>query len=90
MLDERVKQPMKLSYEEQLITLANMYIRSHGPCTMDDLARWTGLGKRVCKQALVLLGDEVERVEEGGRTYYVKKISPAPSFSRGESVYVLG
>ncbi|MBP7885004.1 winged helix DNA-binding domain-containing protein [Patescibacteria group bacterium] len=43
LLDERVAKPKILTHDEQLATLARMYIRSHGPATVDDLARWTGL-----------------------------------------------
>lgn len=52
LLDEWIPKQEKLSEQEQLATLASMYVRSHGPVTVDDLAWWTGLGKTICKKSL--------------------------------------
>lgn len=70
LLDERVQKPLKLNYDEQLAALATMYIRGHGPVTVDDLARWTGLGKTVCKQAIASIADSCETIEYNDKTYY--------------------
>lgn len=70
LLDERVPNPLQLTYDEQLAALATMYIRGHGPVTVDDLARWTGLGKTVCKQAIASVASECETMEYNGKTYY--------------------
>ena len=73
LLDERVDKPLKLNYDEQLAALATMYIRGHGPVTVDDLARWCGLGKTVCKQAIASIASECETIEYHGKTYYYLK-----------------
>lgn len=73
LLDERVQKPLQLNYDEQLATLATMYIRGHGPVTIDDLARWTGLGKTVCKQAIASIASECETMDYNGKTYYYLK-----------------
>ncbi len=74
LLDERIKQPSQklqnLTRDEQLAKLATMYIRSHGPVTVDDLARWTGLSKGDCKQAFALVAEQCETIEQDGKTYY--------------------
>lgn len=70
LLDERVPKPLHLNYDEQLATLATMYLRGHGPATVDDLARWTGLGKTVCKQAIASIADTCETLEYNDKTYY--------------------
>lgn len=70
LLDERVPNPLQLTYDEQLAALATMYIRGHGPVTVDDLARWTGLGKIVCKQAITSIANECETIEYNGKTCY--------------------
>ncbi len=70
LLDERVPKPLKLTYEEQLATLARMYLRGHGPATVDDLARWCGLWKTICKQAIAYIASECETIEYNDKTYY--------------------
>ena len=45
LLDEWVPQRNIPTLDNCYAELARMYIRSHGPCTIDDLARWCGLGK---------------------------------------------
>lgn len=70
LLDERVPNPLQLTYDEQLAALATMYIRGHGPVTVDDLARWTGLGKTICKQAIASIASDCETVEYNDKTYY--------------------
>ncbi len=63
LLDERVQKPTSLTRDEQLAELARMYMRSHGPATVDDLARWCGLGKGDCKKAIQLISDMLETLE---------------------------
>ena len=69
LLDERVQKPLKLNYDEQLAALATMYIRGHGPVTIDDLARWTGLGKTICKQAIASIADTCETIEHNDKGF---------------------
>lgn len=71
LLDDRVKKPKKsLSHDEQLAELARMYIRWHGPSTVDDLARWCGLGKTICKKAIDSISDELKIIEYNSKIYY--------------------
>ena len=70
LLDEWIKSPLKLSHDEQLAELARMYVRGHGPCTVDDLARWCGLGKTECKKAISLVEKEFETIIYERKTYY--------------------
>ena len=48
------------------------YVLSHGPVTVDDAARWTGLPKTPVRQALAAAVAETEIVEISidGRNYY--------------------
>lgn len=72
LLDEWVPKQEMLSEEEQLKTLAYMYVRSHGPVTVDDLARRTGLWKTICKKALWYITELCETIEENGKiSWYI-------------------
>ena len=62
LLDEWVKKPKNLTRDEQLAELARTYIRGHGPATVDDLARWCGLGKTDCKNAIASVAQEFETI----------------------------
>ena len=43
LLDEWVPQPRVLDRQAALAEVAERYLRSHGPATLQDLVRWTGL-----------------------------------------------
>ncbi len=70
LLDERLPKPRNMTQDEQLAEVARMYIRSHGPATVDDLARWTGLPKGLCKQAVSLIEKEFEPLAHEGKNYW--------------------
>lgn len=87
LLDDRIPSPPKLNTDEQLATLASMYYRSHGPATLDDFARWTGLSKTLCKQATLLISKELESQDYRGKTYYHK---PIPTTEKDKTIKLLG
>ncbi len=66
LLDEGVPDPRVLDRDEALAVLALRYVRSHGPVTRHDLARWTGLTMGDTTRAIALAGDELEPVDVGG------------------------
>lgn len=70
LLDQRASNPLKLNQDEQLATLATMYLTGHGPATVDDLARRSGLGKTLCKQAIASITDQCEVIQYNDKTYY--------------------
>ena len=74
LLDEWVPQKKKYTLEESYTELAHMYIRSHGPCTSDDLAWWCGLSKGECKKAFGLVAHEFESLEYAGKQYFYAPI----------------
>ena len=49
LLDEWAPKPRRPSREEALALIATRYFRSHGPATVADLARWTGLTVKDCR-----------------------------------------
>jgi hypothetical protein len=66
LLDEWVPDPRRLDRDEALAVLALRYVRSHGPVTRHDLARWTGLAVGDATRAIALAGDELVPVEVDG------------------------
>lgn len=70
LLDERIKKKPKLTADEQLAKLATLYFQGHGPATVDDLAWRCGLGKTVCKQAVALLGKNIQTMTYNDKPHY--------------------
>jgi hypothetical protein len=66
LLDEWVPDARHLDRDEALAVLALRYVRSHGPVTRHDLARWTGLTVGDATRAIALAGDELVAVDVGG------------------------
>lgn len=66
LLDEWVPDPRRMDRDEALAVLALRYVRSHGPVTRHDLARWTGLTVGDAARAIALAGDELVPVDVGG------------------------
>jgi hypothetical protein len=49
--------------DEALGLIALRYFRSHGPATVADLARWTGLTVRDCRTGVAVAGDALTTVD---------------------------
>ncbi|MEV6632842.1 winged helix DNA-binding domain-containing protein [Actinoplanes sp. NPDC051470] len=52
------------SREEALGIVALRYFRSHGPATVADLARWTGLTVRDCRLGVSVAGDALASIDD--------------------------
>lgn len=63
LLDEYVPNPRTPEREEALGTVALRYVRSHGPVTVKEMARWTGLGVRECRVAVDAAGASIVEVD---------------------------
>lgn len=70
LLDERVKQPTRLTREEALATLAARYFRSHGPALVSDFAWWSGLTVRAAKAGLAMAAPALEKRVRDDREYW--------------------
>jgi hypothetical protein len=97
LLDEWVLEPRKLEHDEALGELAFRYFRSHGPATMRDLARWSGLTMRDVRRGLAVSGGTLVDLELDGVTYHLapETLSSAPPAPRvyllpGFDEYLLG
>ena len=66
LLDEWAPEPRRPERDEALGLIALRYFRSHGPATVADLARWTGLTVRDCRTAVAVAGDALAPVRVDG------------------------
>jgi hypothetical protein len=79
--------------ERALAELARRYLAGHGPATEDDLARWSGLGRRDARAGLSAIAAELEELGGGlldlrGRDDEIAV--PAPRLLGAFDPYVLG
>jgi hypothetical protein len=58
--------PRPTSEEDALRTLAERYLRGHGPATAEDLAAWSGLPITKTRSALEAVDDRVSQVTAAG------------------------
>jgi hypothetical protein len=85
LLQEWVPSPRVLDRDEALRELALRYAWSHGPVTERDLAWWSSMTLTDARAGLAAAADELERIEDGGRTYHLRPgLEPA-----GRGVHLL-
>jgi hypothetical protein len=61
-LDDWAPDPRRPSRDEALALIATWFFRSHGPATVADLARWTGLPVKDCRAGVAGAGDALAAV----------------------------
>ncbi|MFG3690456.1 winged helix DNA-binding domain-containing protein [Micromonospora sp. NPDC047740] len=66
LLDEWVPDPHRPERDEALGILALRYVRSHGPVTPHELARWTGLTVTDARRGFAVAGDALAPVAVDG------------------------
>jgi hypothetical protein len=60
LLEERVPPIAALKREEALATLARRFFTSHGPATVQDFAKWSGLSSSDARRGLEIVKDELQ------------------------------
>jgi hypothetical protein len=60
-----------LDRDEALGELALRYLRSHGPASDADLARWAGIALSEARRGRAICGAALATIEIGGRTYHL-------------------
>ncbi len=70
LLDERVPQQAALSKEEALARLAQIYLNSHSPATLQDFSWWSGLNLTESKQAFELIKSNLVSIQLNAQTYW--------------------
>lgn len=92
LVDEWVPKPRRMEREEALGEWVLRYFRSHGPATVKDFARWTGLTAADVKAGLAVARPELERLEVDGVEYFMDPQTPAVLDScrrRAQGVFLL-
>ena len=69
--DEWIRSPRRLDRTEALGELALRYFRSHGPATVQDLARWAGLPLRDARAGLSLARPHLATLQVGRTDLYL-------------------
>lgn len=73
---EWVPDARRLDRPEALAELASRYLRSHGPATLQDLARWGSLTMADARAGLGAAEPELETLVVDGRTYHLDPATP--------------
>ncbi len=79
LIDAWVPHSRTPSRDEGLATVAERYVRSHGPVTEKDLAGWTGKPLGLTRQALALIDARLVREEVDGITWLTHADAPPGS-----------
>ena len=71
LLDEWISatEPM-ISKEEAMARLATLYIQSHGPVLVEDLAWWSGLNKTEAQRAIESISAKLSSVKFDGKVFW--------------------
>lgn len=71
-----VPSPVRLGPEAALAVWAERYFRGHGPATVADFARWTGLPLTVARRGLAAVRGELARIEVDGVELWLDPATP--------------
>jgi hypothetical protein len=71
LLEDWVTIPPALDRDEALGELALRYLRSHGPASDADLARWAGIALGEARRGRDICGAALATIEIGGNTYHL-------------------
>lgn len=77
LLEERVPLAAALKRDEALAELTRRYFASHGPATVQDFAKWSGLSSADAKRSLQAVKDQLRHATLNDEEYWFA--SPAPS-----------
>jgi len=77
LVERWVPAPRRLDREHALAELTLRYLRGHGPATVPDLARWSGLPLGEVRTGLALVADRLDTLEVAGATYHLDPGTPA-------------
>jgi hypothetical protein len=74
--DEWIPAPRRLDGDEALRELALGFFRGHGPATVADLARWTGLTLTAVRTGIALARPELEALDVDGTEHLMDPRTP--------------
>ena len=91
LLEDWVGRPPDLDAESSLAELARRYVRGHGPATVDDFARWSGLGLQAARRGMGRAARGLAEVRIGGQAALVEPGEEPPDvIGRPPVVRLLG
>jgi hypothetical protein len=68
--------PRRLEREEALGELAARFFSGHGPATVQDLVRWSGLTVRDCRAGLATAREQLESTTLEGVEHFLDPATP--------------
>lgn len=74
--DRWITDPVHLDREEALSRLVGTYFRGHGPATLADVTRWTGLRTADARHGLAVQEDQLSRIVIDGIYYWMDPRTP--------------
>jgi DNA glycosylase AlkZ-like len=89
LLDEWVPYPRELSREEALAELAQRFFTSHGPATVQDFARWTGLTISDAKGGLEAVKSGLIAEKINSQEYWMPGDTPAAKVHTSANLHLL-
>jgi hypothetical protein len=78
LLEERVPQARALARDEALAELAGRYFAGHGPATLQDFAKWSGLTMTDARGGLEAVRSQLTHEALAGKSYWFAEAPRAP------------
>jgi hypothetical protein len=76
LVDSWVRDPRRLDRDDALAELALRYFRGHGPATVPDLTRWSGLKASDARAGTAAVRDRLEAMTVDGTEYLLDPATP--------------
>lgn len=89
LLDEWIPKTKEFTEEESLKELAIRYFTSHGPATIKDICWWAGITMAEAKRGIELAGEDLEKYEVEGKTYWTAPGIMIDKLSDSKEAYLL-
>lgn len=78
LLDERAPDARTLPHDEALAEVTRRFFAGHGPATLKEYVRWSGLTVADARQGLNMAERDLMRDDVEGQTYWFADTSPVP------------
>ncbi len=75
LLDERAPRARHLKPDEALAELARRYFAGHGPATVKDFAKWSGLSSAEAKRGLAAVAEQFQHEALNGEDYWFAPVN---------------
>jgi hypothetical protein len=86
LLDEWIPHSRELGRDEALAELTERFFKGHGPATLHDLVRWTGMTVKDARQGLEAVASHLGSIEVEGQTFWMASDS---TFVPNDDTYLL-